>query len=125
MILFVPVVGPSGRAVQGVGLRPFACCDRDFEFHLGMNVFSVVCCKVEVFATICSLVQRSPTYCGASLCVIKKLLGRGHSPRWAVEPEKIIINNNHPKCKIVQILFPPVHKFNIINLLNPTGYVTQ
>jgi hypothetical protein len=35
------------------------------------------------------LVQRSPTDCGASLCVIKKPheLG-GHSPRWAAEPER-------------------------------------
>jgi len=31
---------------------------------------SVVCCKVEVSATSWSLVQRSPTDCGASLCVI-------------------------------------------------------
>jgi hypothetical protein len=46
-----------------------------------------VCCQVEVW----SLVQRSPTDCSASLCVIIKLRGRGgHSPRWAAEPEKII-----------------------------------
>jgi len=31
---------------------------------------SVVCCQVEVSATSWSLVQRSPTHCGASLCVI-------------------------------------------------------
>jgi len=30
----------------------------------------VVCCQVEVSATGWSLVQRSPTDCGASLCVI-------------------------------------------------------
>jgi hypothetical protein len=34
-------------------------------------VLSVVCCQVEVSATDWSLVQRSPTDCGASLCVIK------------------------------------------------------
>ena len=33
---------------------------------------SVVCCQVEVSATGSSLVQMSPTDCGASLCVIKK-----------------------------------------------------
>jgi len=33
---------------------------------------SVVCCEVEVSATDWSLVQRSPTDCGASLCVIKQ-----------------------------------------------------
>jgi hypothetical protein len=30
-----------------------------------------VCCQVEVSATGRSFVQRSPTYCGVSLCVIK------------------------------------------------------
>jgi hypothetical protein len=52
----------------------------------------VVCCQVEVSATGWSLVQRSPTDYGASLCVIKNPRERGgHSPRWAAEPEKIII----------------------------------
>jgi len=27
--------GPSGRAVSGVGLRPLACCDCEFESHRG------------------------------------------------------------------------------------------
>ena len=35
-----------------------------------MFVVSVLCCQVEVFATSWSLVQRSPTDCGVSLCVI-------------------------------------------------------
>ena len=34
-------------------------------------VASVACCQVEVSATGRSLVQRSPTTCGVSLCVIK------------------------------------------------------
>jgi hypothetical protein len=38
-----------------------------------MSVVIVVCCQVEVFASGWSLVQRSSTDCGASLCVIKKL----------------------------------------------------
>jgi hypothetical protein len=51
-----------------------------------MFVVCVVCCLVEVSATSWSLVQRSPTDCGASLCVIKKPRERGgHSPRWARE----------------------------------------
>jgi hypothetical protein len=55
-------------------------------------VVSVVYCQVEVSATNWSLVQRSPTDCGASLCVIKKSRERGgHNPRWAAVPEKIII----------------------------------
>jgi hypothetical protein len=36
-----------------------------------MYVVSVVCCQVEVSATSWPLVQRSPTACGASLCVIE------------------------------------------------------
>jgi hypothetical protein len=52
----------------------------------------VACCQVDVSATSWSLVQRSPTDCGASLCVIKKPRERGnHSPRWAAEPERIIM----------------------------------
>jgi len=37
-----------------------------------LSVVSVVCCQVEVTVTHCSRVQRSPTDCGMSLCVIKK-----------------------------------------------------
>jgi hypothetical protein len=55
----------------------------------------VVCCQVEDSATSSSLVQRSPTESGASLCVNKKPRERGgHSPRWAAEPKKIIIMIN-------------------------------
>jgi len=65
--------GPSGRAVWGVGLRPLACWDCGFEYHRRhgyLSVVSVVCCQVEISAMSWSLVQRSPTDCGASLCVI-------------------------------------------------------
>jgi len=54
-------------------LRPLAYWDRGFESHRGhgyLSVVSVVYCQVEVSATSWSLVQRSPTACGASLCVI-------------------------------------------------------
>jgi hypothetical protein len=51
-----------------------------------------VCCQEEVSATGWSLVQRNPTDCGASLCVITKPRGRGgHRPRWAAEPEMMMI----------------------------------
>jgi hypothetical protein len=82
-----------GHAVYGVGLRLLAYCDRGFEPHGGHGCFSVVCCQVEVSGTSWSLVQRISTDCGAPLSVIKKPRGRGgHSPRWAAEPEKIIID---------------------------------
>jgi hypothetical protein len=51
---------PSGRAVQGVGLRSLDCWDLSFV--------SVVCCQVEVSAWGWSPVQRSPTVCGVSEC---------------------------------------------------------
>jgi hypothetical protein len=72
-VLNNPSAGPSGHAVSDVGLRPLACWDCVFESHRRhgcLSVVSVVCCQVEVSATGWSLVQRSPTDCGASLCVI-------------------------------------------------------
>jgi len=44
------VVGPIGRAVYGVGLRPLASWDLGFEFrrlHGNMSLVSVVCCQIE------------------------------------------------------------------------------
>jgi hypothetical protein len=55
-----------------------------------MSVVSVVCCQVQVSAeTSWSLVQRSPTECGASLCVIQKPREWGSpGPMGAVGPNK-------------------------------------
>ena len=75
--------GPSSREVYGVGLRSLACWDCWFESHRQhgcMSVVIVVCCQVEVSATSWSLVQRSPTDCDESLCVIKKPQEWGHGP---------------------------------------------
>ena len=47
--------------------------EESYRFRRGhgcVSVLSVVCCQVEVYATGRSLIQRSPTDCGASLCVI-------------------------------------------------------
>ena len=60
---------------QASGRRPLACWDLGFESHRGhgyLSVVSVVCCQAEVSATGWSLVQRSPTDCAASSCVIQK-----------------------------------------------------
>jgi len=62
-----PNAGPSGRAVQGVGLRPFACWECEFESHRGhgcMSLISVLKSTVPVNGL--SLAQRSPT---ESMCV--------------------------------------------------------
>jgi hypothetical protein len=60
-------------ATHSTGRRPFTYWNRGFEPHRGhgyLSVVSAVCCQVEVSATSWSLVQRSPTDCAASLCVI-------------------------------------------------------
>ena len=67
------IADPSDRAVYGEGLRPVACCGCGFEsrrVHGCLCVLSIVCCQVEVSASGRSAVQRSPTDCGVSLCVI-------------------------------------------------------
>ena len=80
--------GPSGR----VGLRPLACWDCGFEYrreHGCLYLVNVVCCQVGVSRTDWSLVQRSPTDCGASLCVIwKPQEWGGHGPCCAAVQKK-------------------------------------
>jgi hypothetical protein len=81
-----------------------------------MFVCCVCCvCQVEVSATGWSLVQRSPTDCGASLCVIKKPRERGdHSPRSAAEPEKITIIIKHKR--FISLIYSLTYTTNIWNL---------
>jgi len=91
-------------------MRPLACWDHGFESHRRhgcLSVVSVMCCQVEVSATSSSLVQRSPTDCGASSCVIKKpQKWGGHGPRWAAAPQKTkqtyayYINENTGQCQL-------------------------
>jgi len=57
----------------------------------------IVCCQVEVSATDLSLVQRSPTDCGVSLCVIKKPRTRGgYSPARGLQ-------NTNPQWVVVSV----------------------
>jgi hypothetical protein len=70
-----PVPGRGPAVDKHWGLRPLASWACEFESHWGhgfLSVVSIVCCRVEVSATSWSLVQRSLTDYGASLCVIKK-----------------------------------------------------
>jgi hypothetical protein len=72
-----------------VGLRPLGCWDCGFESRLRhgcLSVVIVVCCQVEVSATGWSLVQRSPTECGVSVCVRDASIMRRPWPTRAVEP---------------------------------------
>ena len=79
---------PGGRAVEGVGLRPFACWDCGFEFRWGHGypLVSAVCCQVEVSATGRSLMRKSLTECGVSACGIETSTMRRRRPTRAVEP---------------------------------------
>ena len=67
----------KGNPVLVAARHEVLVCDRSpacgFESHLGrgcLSVVSVVCYQVEVSATSRTLVQKSPTDCGVSLCVI-------------------------------------------------------
>jgi len=58
---------------RGVGLRPLTCWGCGFESHRRhgcLSVVSFVWCQVEVSAAHWSCIQRSPTDCDASSCVI-------------------------------------------------------
>ena len=58
------------------------------DMDVCLFVVSIVCFQVKVSAMSRSLVQRSPTDCDESLCVIKKPLKWGsHGPRWAAAPQ--------------------------------------
>jgi len=82
-----------------------------------MFVVSVLCCQVEVSATDWSLVQKSPTDCGTSLCVIKKPRTRGGysparglqntHPQWVVAPVENK-NYNFSKAQIASSLMTVV-----------------
>jgi len=64
---------PGGREVKGVGLRPLASWDYEFESRGGrgcLPLVSIVCCQIEVSASGLSFVQRSPTeYMCVCVCV--------------------------------------------------------
>jgi len=53
---------PSGRAVWGMGVRPFRCWDCGFESHQCMDVIllCVVWCKLEISAK--GLISRTESY---------------------------------------------------------------
>jgi hypothetical protein len=60
----------AARSKAVFGRSPAEIVFESHEGHGCLSVVSGVCCRVEVSATGRSLVQRSPTDCGASLCVI-------------------------------------------------------
>jgi hypothetical protein len=78
--------------------------------HGCLSFVSVVLCQVEVFATDLSLDQRSPTDCGASLCVIKNPRTReGYSHARGLQ-------NTNPKLVVT-----PVKKIKYLYYLHTLG----
>jgi hypothetical protein len=70
-------------------------------------ILQIICSYCYVTYSYYSLVQGSPTDCGASLCVITKPRERGgHSLHRAIEPEKInkIINTLLLLCYVFLLL---------------------
>ena len=83
-----------------------------------LSVVSVVCCQVEVSASSWSLVQRSPTDCGASLCVIKKRREwGGHGPRWAAAPQETKQNKIHSHTFCDWSYWQPTDSFSLSQIL--------
>jgi len=68
---------PRGLSRRSTAARLLRLWIRIPPGHGCLSVVRVVCCQVEVSATDWSLVQRSPTDCGALLCVITKPRKRG------------------------------------------------
>ena len=64
---FKPTISAGERPAAARQLRSWVWIPPG---HGYLSVVSVVCCQVEVSATSWSLVQRIPTDCAASLCVI-------------------------------------------------------
>ena len=58
------------RPIPVAGRPKAKICGRSLAGIAGSNPAGAVCCQVEVFATGRSLVHRSDTDCGVSLCVI-------------------------------------------------------
>jgi hypothetical protein len=74
---FEPAIATVCRSQWPSGLRRGSAADRLLGLrvrippgHGCVSVVSVVCCQIEVSAAGRSVVQRSPTDCGVSLCVI-------------------------------------------------------
>ena len=87
--LFAGPQWPRGLRRRSAAARLLRSWVRIPPGHGWMSVVSVACCQVEVSATSWSLVQRSPTECDASLCVISKPQEwGGHGPHWAAAPQK-------------------------------------
>jgi len=88
-----------------------------------MFVVSAVCCQVEVSATSWSLVQRSPTDCGASLCVcdLENLKNEEAMTRVGSQRHKKTVES---KLNILYVIRDPVGNNNN-SIANCIFYVTK
>jgi hypothetical protein len=87
---------PSGLRRGSVAARLLRLWVRILEGHGCLSIVSVVCCQVKISVTSWSVVQRSLTDFGASLCVcvcvcvcdLETSSMRRPSPRWAAAPHE-------------------------------------
>jgi hypothetical protein len=109
--LFRPDIWSRRRSPWLRGLRCRSAAARLLDLHVRiapgacMSVVSFVCCQVEVSASGRSLVQRSPTDCGAPLCVIVKPRQWGSSGLLgAIAPwKKINLVTEHSWASIIRL----------------------
>ena len=66
----IPVVARSKAWVYGRSLAGIAGSNPAGNMDVSLSLVSVVCCQAEASATCRSHVQRSPTECGVSECVL-------------------------------------------------------
>jgi hypothetical protein len=83
---------------------------------------SVMCCQVEVSATSWSLVQRSPTDCGVSLCDLETLWVRRPWPTGGYNAKHInkrkIQYTKIPFHLCTQLLYKELSTFYYLTLLH-------
>jgi hypothetical protein len=66
----IPVAERSKSWVCGCSPAEIVGSNSAGGLDVCLSVVRVVCCQVEVYASGCSFVQRSPSDCVVSLCVI-------------------------------------------------------
>jgi len=91
LLLKSPTAYLSGHALSGSDLRSLACWDCGFDSrreHRCLSVVNIGCCEVQVSAMGRSLIQRSPTECGVSLCDLETSTARLPRPEQGCNPEE-------------------------------------
>jgi hypothetical protein len=103
-----PTADPKGRAVSGSDLRPLACWNCGFysrREHKCLCVVNVEECEVQVSAVGRSLVHRSPTECGVSVCDLETSTVKPPRPKQGSNAAEKIKNNSYKWVTTVHTYF--------------------